>query len=916
METLVGKSFLHYTVVQKLGAGGMGVVYEAEDTKLGRHVALKFLSQDFEQDPYALERFKQEARAASALNHPNICTIYAVEETDGQRFIAMELLEGQSLSEKINGIPLPLDKIIDLGIQISDALDVAHGKGIVHRDLKPANLFITSRGQAKILDFGLAKLAHDRRPAFETVGADAATLASQHLTSPGTVVGTIAYMSPEQARGEELDARSDLFSFGSILYEMATGKLPFEGKTSAVVFQGILDRNPLPAMELNPTIPFKLEEIIGKALEKDPDLRYQSSAEIRSDLKRLKRDSSGHGSQTGIAAASSSSVAAERASTPAARPSSGAVILETAKKHKSGAGLVTAISLAMIAVAIYGGYTRFMQWRADSGPVPFQNMNMAKLTNSGKVALATISSDGKYVVNVVDEGHGQQSLWMRHIATGSNAQIMPPTEVRYTGLTFTPSGDFLYFVRVEPENPYVGLLYQIPVLGGTPRKLITDVDSPVSFSPDGREVVFLRNSSSEGTAKLIIAHADGTNERVLAALPLPGYATPAWSPDGKWIASTVLDPGSQNLGRLVVLDPANGKEKTIYAATASLQKPTWMPDGQHLLLVFHDITSDWNGQVGEVSLSGGKLHRITNDLSSYSNLTLAVTSDGKQLIAIQNTPDTGVYTMSSEANGSSAAKQVDNHGDINVGWLPDGRLVTVDYTGHISTMNADGSGRNVIFQQNLPMQGLSVCRDGAYAFFFMPNRDTKAINIFRLDLQSGSTKAVTNGKLEQNPICSPDSKFVLYTRLERGRQLLMEMPVAGGEAKQLSDKLVEFAMVSPDGKQIAALAVEGRDANAKPMIEILPAQGGLPVQSFPPSRYISGLMQYSADGQSLYYAITEKGVSNILMQPIAGGPPTLVTKFDDLFLYGYDYDWKNKKLAVARGRTNSDIVLITQQEKQ
>ena len=269
LETLVGKSFLHYTILKKLGAGGMGVVYEAEDTRLGRHVALKFLSRDLEQDPYALERFKQEARAASALNHPNICTIYAIEECDGQHFIAMELLEGESLDEKIKGSPLALDKIIDIGIQISDALDVAHSKGIVHRDLKPANIFITSRGQAKILDFGLAKLIHDRRAALETVGGDAATIAPLQLTSPGTAVGTIAYMSPEQARGEDLDARSDLFSLGAILYEMATGKLPFEGNTSAVVFQGILDRNPRPAMELNPAIPFKLEEIIDKALEKD-----------------------------------------------------------------------------------------------------------------------------------------------------------------------------------------------------------------------------------------------------------------------------------------------------------------------------------------------------------------------------------------------------------------------------------------------------------------------------------------------------------------------------------------------------------------------------------------------------------------------------------------------------------------------
>jgi eukaryotic-like serine/threonine-protein kinase len=913
LETLLGKSFLHYTILRELGSGGMGVVYEAEDTRLARHVALKFLSRDFERDAFALERFKQEARAASALNHHNICTIYAIEECEGQHFIAMELLEGESLNEKIKGNPLALDKIIDIGLQISDALEVAHGKGIVHRDLKPANIFLTSRGQAKILDFGLAKLTHDRRAALETVGGDAPTMAPLHLTTPGTAVGTIAYMSPEQARGEELDGRSDLFSFGAILYEMATGKLPFEGNTSAVVFQGILDRHPRPATELNPSVPFKLQEIIDKALEKDPDLRYQSAAEIRSDLKRLKRDLTGHGSQAGIPVVSLPSTSAVSDGSPPALPSSSAVILQTAKKHKSGAGLITILSVAMIAAGIYGFYKWVSQWIGDAGPVPFQNMSMAKLTSSGKVALATISSDGKYVVNVVDEGRGQQSLWMRHIATGSNAQIMPPTEVRYTGLTFTPNGDFLYFVRIEPENPGLGFLYQIPVLGGTPHKLIIDVDSPVSFSPDGGQIVFLRNSSSDGTAKIIIAHPDGSGEHVLAALPLPGYSSPAWSPNGKWIASTVFDPGNQNPGRLVLLDPASGKEKTIYAGVARLQRPAWMPDGKHLVLIFHDVTSDWNGQIGEVSLSGRTLHRITNDLSSYSSLTLGVTRDGKQLIAVQNTPDSGVYTLRLDQGANSDVKQLDNHGDINVGWLPDGRLITLDYDGHISIMNGDGSNRNVIYQQNLPMQGLTVCPDGAHAFFYMPNESTKAINIFRLDVQSGTATVVTNGKVEQNPVCSSDGKFVLYSKLEKGRQVLMEIPVGGGEARQLTDKLVNFGAVSPDGKQIAALAVEGQGANAKPMIEILPSGGGLPVKSFPPSRFISGLFQYSADGQSLYYPITEKGVSNILMQPIAGGAPSLVTNFDNLFLYGYDYDWKNKRLAVARGRTNSDVVLITQQ---
>ncbi|MGC2108665.1 MAG: protein kinase [Candidatus Korobacteraceae bacterium] len=915
METLVGKSVLHYTIVRKLGAGGMGVVYEAEDSKLGRHIALKFLSRDFEQDPYALERFKQEARSASALNHPNICTIYAIEECDGQHFIAMELLEGQSLDEKIDGHPMPLDKILDIGVQITDALDVAHGKGIVHRDLKPANIFLTTRGQAKILDFGLAKLTHDRRAALETVAPNAVTAAPLHLTSPGTAVGTVAYMSPEQARGEELDGRSDLFSLGAILYEMATGKLPFDGNTSAVIFQGILDRDPRPPAELNPNVPAKLVEIIDKALEKDPELRYQSAAEMRADLKRLKRDSAGRSSRAAVAAASSATIPA--AGGGIVKPGSGATeAYDTSRHRRSGVNLVLVLSLLMVAAGLYGLYKRFAVWRGDSGPSPFQNMTMEKLTSSGKALLATISPDGKYVVNVVDEGQGQQSLWMRHVATGSNAQIMPATEVIYRGLTFSPNGDFLYFMRVEPQHPGVGFLYQIPVLGGSPRKLVDDVDSAVSFSPDGQQMVYLRDSSSDASAKLIIAQADGTGERVLARLPLPGYSDPAWSPDGKAIAATVLDPGSQNLGRVVVLNPANGKEKTVYAGTAIMQKPAWMPDNQHLILIFHDANSDWNGQVGEIALSAGKLHRITNDLNSYSNLTLGITKDGKQLVAIQIVPQAGVYTMSTTPGAEATVKQIDDHGDIAVGWMPDGRLVAMDYDGHIAIMNGDGSNRSILYQEHLPMGGLSVCPDGASALFYMPNKQTKAINIWRLDLQSGAATVLTKGKLDQGASCSPDSKYFLYTTVDNGKKVLMKMGITGGEAKRVTDRVSDFGAVSPDGQQIAALTTEGTGVNYKAVIGIFPASGGLPVKTFPPSSTISNFFQYSPDGQALYYPVTDKGVSNMVMQTIGGNVITHMTSFDALTIYGYDYDWKNKRLALARGHSNTDVVMLTQQQGQ
>jgi len=931
---MVGQTVSHYRILEKLGGGGMGVVYKAEDTKLGRFVALKFLPEELSKDRHALERFQREARAASALNHPNICTIYDIDEHEGQPFIAMELLEGQTLKQRLavaEGLPcqperggtkLPLrtDEVLDLAIQIADALYAAHAKGIIHRDIKPANIFVIPQGgtaRAKVLDFGLAKLLPSRRPV--PVGeatAEATTETSVgYSTSSGLVLGTLAYMSPEQARGEKLDARTDLFSFGVLLYEMATGRPAFTGATTAVIHDAILNRVPISPVRLNPELPTKLEEIINKALEKDREVRYQSATDVGIDLKRLKRDT-----DSGRAAAASPQAGSPTPARTRGASSDSQAIAGLVTRHKKGVIAPVVAGLVITATLIYALY------RATSGaPASPAALEFTRVTGSGDIRQADISPDGKYVA-FVRETAGKQSLWLRQLATESAVQIATLGEDQCPGLAFSPDGNYVYFVRQKPLEPN-GDLYQVPSLGGTPRRMPVGMSGPPAFSPDGRRIAFVRETISEFS--LLTASLDGSGERALASYKETGWMDTqrvAWSPDGKTLAFAHF--GLQPV--LTTIGAEGGPAQPVAGAYWDwISDLTWLPGSRHLVVAGSprgESRTVATSQLYDVSVEAGEVRQITHDLSRYTGVRAS--ADGKTLLALQEqilaTLQVATPGKESEARTLSAENQ-NRDGDNGLAWTPDGKIVYCSvHNGRYDLWETGSDGSNA---QQLTNNGASsgsfnpvVSLRGDFIACVQHDRNNRW-NIWRVDMDGTNLKQLTHGRSDGGPAVSPDGQWVVFSRDQGGKVTLMKVPSGGGPESQLTDYNSIWPSVSPDGKWIALGYSPG--PNQPVSLAVVPFAGGQPAKVFPlpvtgqypvvwtpaPLLWTSAPPLWTPDGHAISFLNSVNGVDNVWEQPVTGGPPKPVTHFTSDNIFSFDWS-RDGRLALSRGMDSTDALLI------
>jgi eukaryotic-like serine/threonine-protein kinase len=919
-----GQQIGPYKILSPLATGGMGEIYLAHDSRLGRKIALKLLPPDFARDQHRVRRFAQEARAASALSHPNVCVIHEVGKTsDGRHFIAMEHIEGITLRERIARGPLNLNETLAIAEQIAAALSAAHAAGVVHRDVKPENIMLRKDGYVKVLDFGLAKLndsgSNDRDP------NEAPTMAVFH-TEPGTQMGTVRYMSPEHLRERPVDERADIWSFGVVLHEMVNGFTPFEAHSRAEIVAIILKRQ-APSLSFPEKTPREFQQIVAKMLSKDPGERYPSVDELAADLKKLRRQIPGDNGleplllsnpagNNGVTNSSLNTATrhqkkmtdgnSDLLSSALTYVSHTAEQIITGIKHHPTTTVfasLTAVFLILF-LALKSPWTR----PAAKPSTPFQSIKMTPLTNSGQSVCAAISPDGKFVAHA-EQKDGLQQIVLTNTATTASPVIVRPSQFAYVGLTFSRDNNYLYFTR--RENNETGVLYQVGLPGSPPRRIKDDVDTSISFSPTGDRFAFIRVNKATREHSLMIAGADGSEERILATWQdaKHGFVGPTWSPDGHRIVCTSARWDKDVRANLIAFDAESGREETIHGPQwSAIYQVAWLNDSSGLIVSAQEEAVS-PIQLWRVSYPQGESQRITSDTANYESV--GIPNDGKAMISIQTRQEEKLWVAPGGVAQSARfiASMVGPVYGLN--WTANGKLVFSSMVGtnfDLSLIDPDGSNQTQLTANASDNLTPATTPDGRFIVFASSRKG--GVNIWRINPDGSDPKQLTFTDGNSYPSCSPDGKWVVYDNQANPTVSVFtvwKVPIDGGQPVQLTDKYTRMPIMSPDGQFMACRNLV--DERTRGMA-IFSFNGAAPIEQLPIPVMDWQRVQWSLDGRALTYVAIDKGVSNIWSYDLSARSSKQLTNFTSEQIYAYAWSPDFKQVASLRGGETRDVIII------
>ncbi len=892
-----------YRVVGPLGAGGMGEVYLAQDQTLERNVALKILPPELVKSEERVRRFVLEAKSASSLSHPNIVTIYEIgqdvvrskggapaADSSPVQFISMELVSGKTLTTLIHDDKTDLRTLVGYLAQAAEGLAKAHSAGIVHRDLKPGNIMVSADGFAKVLDFGLAKLT-ERRDADPDL-TSAPTMA-EPATGAGSLLGTAGYMSPEQIQAKTVDHRSDIFSFGCVLYEAATRQRPFVADSPVETMHKILHEKPVPVEERNPKAPAELRRLIRRCLAKSPDQRVQSMKDVALELREIADD------WDSLSASGSSAVSGSTSTIgPApARPRSFLAI---------GVGVALVAAIAVV-VAVWAARRGTPQPQAE----PFQTMRMSTQTTRGDVTECAISSDGRYLAYLT-VATGKSGVRVRQVATGGDVEVVPPQDDLLEGLSFAPDGNYLFYTKRKTDAQNYRALLQVPSLGGPSRERAFDVDSRATFSPDGKRVAFNRGAPQNGKTDLIVLDLDSGKERALANVPFPRAfsAAPAWSPDGRLIATVDLATATGYVSTLVVFGAEDGRRTDVIVAKGAIHESlAWLPDGSGIVRSGYDLGASVSRQISLVSYPEGRVHRITNDVSDYTQVS--VSSGDAAIAAVRRSRLTNLWLADPSGAEARAITNVSSDENSPFGAVPadDGSVIFSairDQVIQLWSVGTNGGEPKPLTSGAALSLNARPFPHGVAFDRFQENGD---VHVWRIDLDGSRAKAITPDVVSQIQDVSRDGRLVSFFKTGADR-ILATVPIEGGAAHEFP-KSSGLGLFSPDGTRILIVGLEtGEGGLIHPLFRVFPPTGGDAVASFtlPPQQ---ADVVWSPDGASVTFSDHADPAWNLYKMRLAGGKPEQLTRFTDGRITSFEWSRDGSRIALARKVGDAANVWVT-----